>query len=650
VTFAPTEVVLPGSVETATLEGEQDSNKQSVPDSPTTPESTEPTSTVNEPEISLETKTRPIRTRQPTRYIKDIREGKGSATGFSTKSQSAKFPAGLQIPTTDDAANFTQLEEAGGVEEAAFGSSLAEAEGIEPQSLSEAMKRPDWPKWEEAMREELMALERMGTWELVEKPANVNVIGSKWVFRAKKNAGGEIERYKARLVAQGYSQKPGIDYFDTYAPVAKLASIRTVLAVAAREDWEIQQMDIKSAYLNGEFEDGEVIYMRQPPLHPKLGSEHLVARLLKPIYGLKQAGRRWYQKLTTILKEIGFTRCEIDHAVFYRHDAAGNAVLVIHVDDVTSAATTIAICLEIKEKLKDVLELTDLGDIHWLLGIEIKWDREEQSISLTQRSYIDAIIRRFGLEDAKAVATPMEPNAQYSRTQCPATTLEYAKMKDVPYREAIGSLMYAAIATRPDIAYAVGILSRFSDNPGLVHWEVAKRVLRYLKGTKDWWLVYGGKKGGLVGYADADGSMNEDRHAVSGYAFLIEGGAVSWSSKRQEIISLSTTEAEYVAATHASKEALWLRSFISLVFSPLVNPTILHCDNQSAIALARDHQYHARTKHIDIRFHFIRWVVEENKITLVYCPTEEMLTDTLTKALPSVKAKHFAAALGLRPA
>ena len=220
-------------------------------------------------------------------------------------------------------------------------------------------------------------------------------------------------------------------------------------------------------------------------------------------------------------------------------------------------------------------------------------------------------------------------------------------MRNVPYREAVGLLMYAALGTRPDIAFAVQTVSCFSIRPGIAHWEAVKKIFRYLKGTKNLWLTYGGGKKEVIGYADADGSMAEDRHVISGYTFLLNGGAVSWSAKRQEIIALSTTEAEYVAATHAAKEALWLRSFISQIFDVEISPLTLFSDNQSAIALTQDHQYHARTKHIDIRFHFIRWIIEEGKLKLIYCPTHNMVADTLTKVLPSAKVKHFASELGL---
>jgi hypothetical protein len=211
----------------------------------------------------------------------------------------------------------------------------------------------------------------------------------------------------------------------------------------------------------------------------------------------------------------------------------------------------------------------------------------------------------------------------------------------------VGSLMYPAIGTRPDIAFAVTTLSQFNDNPGWVHWEGVKRMFKYLMGTRQWALTYSRERHGLKGFTDADGASQPHRHAISGYAFLIDGGAVSWSSKKQPLVTLSTTEAEYVAATHAAKEGVWLRRLIGELYRPLMQPTTLFSDSQSAIALTKDGHYHARTKHIDIRYHFIRYVIESGLIQLIYCPTDEMTADTLTKALPSAKAKHFATALGL---
>ncbi|KAF5383863.1 hypothetical protein D9615_003633 [Tricholomella constricta] len=348
-----------------------------------------------------------------------------------------------------------------------------------------------------------------------------------------------------------------------------------------------------------------------------------------------------------MMKKLGFSRCEVDTSVFYRRVGKGLIIVLVHVDDCTIAATSISEITMFKCLIAEHVEITDLGELHWLLGIEIKRDRDRRSISLSQHSYLDSIIRRYGFQDLKPVSIPMDTNVRLTSAQCPATTAEYAQMRDIPYHEAVGSLMYAALGTRPDIAFAVQTVSRFSTKPGPAHWEAVKRIFRYLKGTKDLWLVYGGNSKELLGYADADGSMAEDRHAISGYAFILYGGAISWSAKRQEIIALSTTEAEYVAATHAAKEALWLRSLVTEIFDTTLEATTLFSDNQSAIALTKDHQYHARSKHIDVRFHFIRWIVERGSIRLIYCPTDDMVADTFTKALPSAKVKHFAAELGL---
>jgi len=349
------------------------------------------------------------------------------------------------------------------------------------------------------------------------------------------------------------------------------------------------------------------------------------------------------------MTDLKFARSEVDQAVFYRRDV-GKGILIIvlvHVDDCSIVGSSQPLIDQFKIEIEKCVEITDLGELHWILGIEVKRIREDRKILLSQRSYIDSILRRYGLDNVKPISTPMDPNIRLTSAQSPTTSDDIAKMRDVPYHEAIRSLMYASLGTRPDISFAVQTLSRFAANPGIAHWEAVKRVFRYLKETRKLWLSYGQVVKEMEGYADADGSMMEDRKAISGYAFIINGGAVSWSAKKQEIVSLSTTESEYMAATYAAKEALWLHTLIFQLFGTSLPATTLFSDNQSAIALTKEHQYHARTKHIDIRFHFIRWIVEEGKIRIIYCPTDEMVADTLTKALPSAKVKHFATSLGL---
>ena len=477
-------------------------------------------------------------------------------------------------------------------------------------------------------------------------------MGSKWVYRIKRKADGTIEKHKARLVARGFTQIYGEDYTETFAPVARLASLRIILALAARNDWPIEVFDFNSAFLNGELEASEEIYMQQPPDFEVRGANGmpLVARLRKALYGLKQGGRTWYETLRKSLEELGLKRSESDYGVFYLRGETHFLVLAVHVDDCTMTGSHTTLIAEYRGRLNKKFALTDLGPISWLLGFEVERNREERTIALSQRSYIESTIARFNLSDAKPLAIPMDPNMSYSKDQCPTTPEEAARMRNVPYREAIGSLMYAAIGTRPDIAFAVSTLSQFLENPGEIHWEAVKRVFRYLLGTKNWRLTFGGEQHPLIGYTDADGASQPHRRAISGHAFLIDGGAVSWGSRKQELVTLSTAEAEYVAATHAAKEAIWLRRFIGEVFARNDEPTTLYSDNQSAIAIATNGNFHARTKHIDIRYHFIRFVVDNGSVKLIYCPTDDMTADTLTKALPNAKAKHFAAALGLRSA
>ena len=628
-------------------EGEHEDTVVTKNDLPDTPKIVEVPDIQPEPEDDHSEAENPTtRVRKPTQRVQDLLEGKAT---WSNRSKAQKVFPGVQLPTSNDADAVDWATNA--IDEYALAAETTSSEALEPQSLSEAKSRPDWKLWEKAIEEELETLRVAGTWKLVNAPEGVNVVGSKWVFRAKKDAAGNVVRYKARLVAQGFSQVPGVDYFDTYAPVARLASIRTVLAFAAAEDLETGQIDIKGAYLNGELTEDEIIYMKQPPGYAVKGPDGkiLTARLHKSLYGLKQAGRRWYQKLVEIMTKLKFLRSEVDSAVFYRRDETLKLLIIIlvHVDDCSIAGRPKAIIQKFKIEIQKYVQITDLGDLHWILGIEVRRVREDKRIMLSQRSYIDSILRRYGFDDAKPVSTPMDTNIRLTSAQSPTTTEEFAKMRNIPYHEAVGSLMYASLGTRPDITFAVQTVSRFSSKPGIAHWEAVRRIFRYLKGTRELWLSYGSRVRELEGYADADGSMAEDRKAISGYAFLVNGGAVSWSAKRQEIISLSTTESEYVAAVHAAKEALWLRSLISSLFGIDIPTTTLFSDNQSAIALTKEHQYHARTKHIDVRFHFLRWIVEEGRLRLIYCPTDDMVADVFTKALPSAKVKHFAAELGL---
>ena len=640
--------------ESVTNEGESAGEEARMPTN--APSGEDEQSVAQSPAIPVNPTLPPVEVRRSSRlkkasqYVKDIESGEFLATR-----EKGKLPKGMQKPSEE--IEMTGVEEE--IDAIAMAAQMGEVGGYEPASLAEAMCSPGWPYWKEAMAEEIKALQDHKTWRIDKPPKDANIVGCRWVYHLKRDAAGNIARYKARLVAQGFSQVPGVDFNETYAPVAKMASIRTILALAADLDYEIHQVDVKNAYLNGKFED-EVVYMKLPPGVKLTEDKSLVCLLLKPLYGLKQAGRYWYQRMRRELEgRLRLIRCEVDHAVFTLEGRASGkgeksgcedekAMIVAHVDDLTLVTSSLVLMQRVKGEISRAFQIRDMGEINWILGFSVKRNREKRTISLSQESYIRAIVKRYGFEDLKPSAVPMSPGCKLSTADSPKTPQEFSEMKDKPYREAIGAAQYASVGTRPDITYVVSQLSKYLEKPGLAHWNAVKCLYHYLAGTADYAITYGETESNLVGYCDADGSAGEDRKAVSGYAFMVNGGAVSWSSKKQEIISLSTTEAEYVAMTHASKELIWLRTLIGQTFGDIVDPTTLHSDNQSAIALTKDHQYHARTKHIDIRFHFIRWIIGEGKIKLVYCPTGDMLADTLTKPLPSAKVKHFATSLGLR--
>jgi len=314
------------------------------------------------------------------------------------------------------------------------------------------------------MDHELETLERAGTWSDVLWPAGKNVVGSKWVFKLKRKADGSIDKYKARLVAQGFTQIHGIDYFSTYSPVAKLASFHAILALAAHHNWEIESFNFNGAYLNGTLDEGEEIYMQLPPRY-KGGAAGTVKQLHKSLYGLKQAGQKWYNALCHVLTDLGFEVSQADPGVFYTQAKGHILILAVHVDDCMMTGSSGELIEQYKQKFHAHYALTDLGPLHWLLGIKVTCDRAARTISLSQTTYIDSILSQFNLSDAHPYQVPMTPSLALSRHDAPLNATEAAHMRKVPYREAISSLMYASIATRPNITFTISTLSQFLENP-----------------------------------------------------------------------------------------------------------------------------------------------------------------------------------------
>ena len=509
----------------------------------------------------------------------------------------------------------------------------------DPKSMEEAFASEHGDEWKKAWKSEVEQLKRRGTWKLTPRPKNKHVIPYRPVFHAKRGPDGTIIKFKARLTAGGHRQIEGVDYSETFASVAKLASVRLVLAYAAASDWEIHHIDVVGAFLNAELD--EQIFMEAPEGALGPDDEGKVCELLKGLYGLKQAGRAWYKDLRRTFQELGFVRSDVDHSVFIRKRGAEILVVPVSTDDMTVAGTPLAAVERFKKEMAERYEITDLGEISWLLGFEVTRDRQARTISLSQRSYIEAMAKRFNLTDAKPVHTPMEAGADYSKAE------HLKKPTNAPYREACGHLLWPAMIARPDVLFAVVHLAQFVANPSESHWKALKRVMKYLHTTKDYCLTLGGTTTAMRGYTDSDWASQLHRHSISGYAYFLGEGCVTWSSKKQPIIALSTAEAEYVAGTHSAKEAKWIRSFMCEIDPTYAGAMPLACDNQSAIAMTKDARYHARTKHIDIRYHYIREEVESEHLTINYVPSEENVADIFTKALPRTQFECLARCLGL---
>src|SRR5579875_989961 len=486
-----------------------------------------------------------------------------------------------------------------------------------------------------------------GTWKLAPLPKDRKSVGCKWVFKTKKDALGNVMRYKARLVARGFSQVEGVDFHETFAPVAKFTTIRCILAIGAAMDLEIHQMDVKTAFLNGELE--EDIYMDQPQGFVEEGTQHLVCKLKKSLYGLKQSPRAWYQRIDLFFNQEGFSRGHADHTLYVKQTSEFLMIVIIYVDDLIILASDNTVLGWLKSKLEMEFEMSDLGPLEFCLGVAFERNRSARTITMSQSKYIKEVLKRFNMEECKPISTPLDVKGSLLKLSDEEFKEVEEEMKAIPYKAAVGSLMYAMVATRADLAFPVSMVSQFIAKAGPQHWMAVKRIMRYLKGTIDYKLCLGGKKIELKGYCDADwaGDVNE-RRSTTGYVFFVGDGAISWNCKRQPTVAVSTTEAEYMATSHCLKEALWLRQLLADVGFVQMGATSIMCDNQGCIALANDPKHHSRTNHIDVQHHFIREKLEDGEVSLWYCPTEDMVADVLTKALAKMRHEKLTRAIGLR--
>lgn len=506
----------------------------------------------------------------------------------------------------------------------------------EPFDYEEAIHSSEREKWQAAIDEELNSLRVNNTWDLVKRPKNTNIVGCKWVFKIKPGKNGEI--YKARLVAKGYSQREGIDFNETFSPVVRYETIRTLLAIAATEDLEIVQFDVKTAFLNGTL-DMEV-YMKIPEgIEAEEGD--LVCRLNKSLYGLRQSSRVWNIEFTQFLTKFEMKQSAADNCVFIGYINGHKVILALFVDDGLMLSPNMGALECMRDYLSKKFMITE-GHENYYVGMEFIRDRINRRIFVNQRAYIERLIEKFEMKNCRGISTPADNNVVLGKSR-------KKENEPYPYRQAVGSLMFAAIVSRPDISYAVGVVSRYLENPGPAHIGAVKRIMRYLKDTSDYGIEYGGSLMKLKGFTDSDYARDVDtRRSTTGYVFMLNNGVITWKSYLQKTVAISTAEAEYMAASDGVKEAVWLRQLLTDIEYDQGNSTPLFIDNQSAILLTKNAEFHQRTKHIDVRCHFIRERVKKGDILPMYISTKEQLADALTKPLPAQKFKENILSLGLK--
>ncbi|GJV15870.1 putative RNA-directed DNA polymerase [Tanacetum coccineum] len=489
----------------------------------------------------------------------------------------------------------------------------------EPANYKEAMASPKAAKWKEAIKSKIQSMYDNQVWNLVDTTTGLKMVGCKWIFKKKTDMDGKVHTYKARLVAKGYTQTHMIDYEETFSPVAKIKSIRIMLAIATFHDYEIWQMDVKTAFLNGK--PTEDVFMAQPEGFENAKYPKRVCKLQKAIYGLKQASRSWNLCFHEKVTQFGFSRSEDESCIYVKISGSIVVFLVLYVDDILLIGNDIPTLQSVKDWLGKCFAMKDLGDAAYILGIKIYRDRSKRLIGLSQDTYLDKILKRFKMDNSKKGNLPLHHGIKISSDLCPKTNDELDKMSRVPYASAIGSIMYAMTCTRPDVSFALSMVSRHQQNPGEGHWTAVKNILKYLRNTKDRFLVYGGEKElRVTGYCDADTVVD------------------------------STCKFEYIAACEASKEAIWMKGFIrDLGVVPTVqDPIEIFCDNESAVTLTKEPKDHGKSKHIDKKYHFVRSKVAEGHVIVKDVRSEDNSADPFTKALAKSKHDEHAWSIGLK--
>eukprot|EP00873_Tetraselmis_striata_P018760 jgi/Tetstr1/439024/TSEL_027516.t1 len=505
-----------------------------------------------------------------------------------------------------------------------------------PDTIKQALAGKYHKEWRASIVSELRSLRARNTFAYARLPVGRHAIGNKWVFKVKANSDGSVNRFKARLVAQGFSQQAGVDYHATFSPVVKLSTLRTCLAVAAARGMHIHQIDIETAFLNASLK--EEIYMRQPK-GAEDGTDN-VLRLLKSIYGLKQASREWYELIHKTLTGLGLARSNSDTSMYsMNHPRYGICIVLVYVDDILVVSDSVEWIRSAKSAIGAEFNMTDFGEAAFVLGMDLTRCWASGTIRLSQEQYTLELLEKYGMQDCSPAKTPM--GSGHYKDLASASDADKAPLSredHETYRAILGSVNFLTMCTRPDLAFAISVLSRFQSAPQKIHLMQLKRVLRYLKGTPGMGITYGATEPGgarLVVYSDSDWAADtSNRRSQSGDISMLNGGAIGWNSKQQETTALSTTEAEYVALSRAAQNTVHFRQLLQDIHQQQQGPTIVYEDNQGAVKLANNPMASHRTKHIDIKHHYTRDLVDAGTISVTPIATTKMLADGLTKALP----------------
>jgi len=526
-----------------------------------------------------------------------------------------------------------------------------------PKTHKMAMKSSDREHWIEAERSEIASMHEHNVFVPSILPPNKTAVDTKWVYVIKyKN--GVISKYKARLVAKGFTQIYGIDYDETYAPVARMTSLRLVLALSALLSLEVHQMDVETAFLNADLQ--EEVYIRAPE-GTEMPAGYNCFRLNKALYGLKQSPREWYNNINSFLQSLSFVRLHSEHCLYFYNTDDQLCIISLYVDDLIIASSHMSLTERIKSSLSSHYKMKDLGRIDEILGCKVHVNLLNGTITMSQKKYLNTALNKFLTPEMSPISTPADPRITLSLTQCPTSPEDIEAMQLIPYRSAVGSLLWLSLGSRPDIAFAVSQVAKFSSNPGITHWNAVLRIFRYLKATTTLGLTFSCNTGRVPthvtsaispsvstsaleflrdiipeAYSDADYARDPDtRRSVTGFIFFLAGAPISWQSRHQPSVALSTMESEFMAACAAAQEAVWLRQLLLEFTCKIFRPIIIFEDNQACIDYTKNSTNHPRTKHIDTKYHFIRDLVEQEIITLVPVKSADNIADILTKPLQS---------------